>query len=125
MVNESANEPPGESDAAFVSRMMAVLPAETAPGTLEACILADFDAALARRRNSLRFSAVKLAERLRDMVWPGAPVWTPASALALSLLIGLAAGAFVPSASVETDNPNQVLTVAFDKTPSLNLSGDL
>jgi len=125
MVNENADEPAAESDAAFVSRMMATLPAETVPNTLEARILADFDAALERRRNSLRFSAVKLAERLRDMVWPGAPVWTPASALALSLLIGLAAGAFVPSASVETDNPNQVLTVALDKTPSLNLSGDL
>jgi len=128
MANENANDrtgPPEESDAAFAGRMLAALPAETVSATLEARILADFDAATVRRRFVPRFAAAKWAERLRDVVWPSAPVWKPASVFALSLLGGLAAGAFVPSASAETDSSDQVQTVALDKTPSLDLLGDL
>ena len=128
MVNETAKDragPPAESDAAFASHVLAALPTETVSAALEARILADFDAALARRRTSPRFTAARWAERLRDMVWPGAPAWKPASVFALSLMVGLAAGAFVPSASAETDNSDQVQTVALDHTPSLDLLGDL
>ena len=80
--NDRARSPSeAESDAAFASRMVATLPAETASAALEARILADFDAALVRRRFSPRFAAAKLAEGLRDLVWPSAPAWKPASSL--------------------------------------------
>ena len=124
--NDRARSPSeAESDAAFASRMVATLPAETASAALEARILADFDAALVRRRFSPRFAAAKLAEGLRDLVWPSAPAWKPASVFALSLLLGLAAGVFVPATSTETDNSDQVQTVALDSAPSLDILGDL
>ena len=130
MAKENSNDRMGlpaeaESDAAFASRVVAALPGETAFAGLEARILADFDAAFAQRTPSPRLAARKWAERLRDMVWPSAPVWTPASVFALSLLMGLAAGAFVPSAAAESDNSDQAQSVSLDTTPSLDILGDL
>ena len=78
---------------------------------LQARILADFDAVSARRA---RWSV----SRLVDAVWPGAPVWKPACALGLSLMIGLGVGALLP-VSGALDETN----VAF--APGLDFGGDL
>jgi hypothetical protein len=114
----------GQGDALFAARVLAGLPSDPVPGTLEARVLADFDAVAAKRRASLRALALRPARRLRDAVWPDAPAWQPASVFALSLLIGLAAGTLVPSSALTSVSSVQDETAAVDTVPDLNLSGD-
>jgi len=113
-----------QSDAAFAARVLTGLPDVPVPGVLEARILADFDAVAAKRKASLRALVLHPVQSLRDAVWPGAPAWQPASILALSLLIGLAAGTLVPSSALTSVSSVQDETAAVDTVPDLNLSGD-
>jgi hypothetical protein len=113
-----------QSDAAFAARILTDLPGVPAPGTLEARILADFEAVAAKRKASLWALVLRPARRLRDAVWPSAPAWKPASVFALSLLIGLAAGTLVPASALTSVTSVQDETVAVDTVPDLNLSGD-
>jgi hypothetical protein len=112
-------------DAAFVNEMMAKLPATAVPPSLEARILADFDRVAEANRPG---AVTRWARRWRDSVWPGAPVWQPASLLALSLAIGLMAGALVPTSTLATavnsGSSEQALT-ATDTASTLDLYKDL
>jgi hypothetical protein len=85
--------------------------AEPASLALSARILADFDAALARRWS---------VSRLVDAVWPGAPAWKPAFALGLSLVIGLGVGALLPVYGAPDET-----SIASDASPGLDFGGDL
>ena len=114
----------GQGDALFAARVLAGLPSDPVPGTLEARILADFDAVAAKRKAPLWALALRPARRLRDVVWPSAPAWQPASVFALSLLIGLAAGSLVPTSALTSVNSGQNETAAVDTVPDLDLSGD-
>jgi hypothetical protein len=113
-----------QGDAAFAARVLADLPGIPMPGTLEARILADFDAVTARRQSSRWVRALRWARGLHEAVWPGAPAWKPASVFALSLLIGLAAGTLVPASALPSVNSVQDETAAVDTVPDLDLSGD-
>jgi hypothetical protein len=105
-------------EAAFTDGVLKAMPSVAVPPGLEARILADFDTVAAKRAPG---AVSRFMQRLRDAVWPGAPLWKPASILALSLLIGLTAGAFVPAA----DLTSQELTTASADTQSvLDISGD-
>jgi hypothetical protein len=85
--------------------------AEPALAALSSHILADFDAALARRWS---------VSRLVDAVWPGAPAWKPAFALGLSLMIGLGVGALLPVYGAPDET-----SIASDVSPGLDFGGDL
>lgn len=87
--------------------------AEPASAALSARILADFDAVSAKRA---RWSL----SRLVDAIWPGAPVWKPAAALGLSLMIGLGVGALLPIYNAPDD-----MSVALDVSPGLDFGGEL
>lgn len=111
-------------EAAFADAALRTLPGVAVPRELEDRILADFDR-IARRRapGALR----RLLDRWRDAVWPGAPLWKPASVLVLSLLIGLTTGALVPSvdlSSSSSSSSDQVAAAADDAT-GLDLSEGL
>jgi hypothetical protein len=82
-----------------------------ASAALSSRILADFHAVSARRWSMARFV---------DVVWPGAPVWKPAFALGLSLMVGLGVGALLPV----TTAPGET-TVALDASPGLDFGGEL
>lgn len=111
-------------DVQFVARALSALPSVAVPAALEARILADFDVLAARLKSAPWF--VRLTQGMRDVVWPGAPVWKPAAVLALSLIIGLAAGAFVPSSDVlPAGSAVQSQSLAYDTTPALDLAKDL
>ena len=110
-------------DGAFAQRALSRLPSVAVPPALEARILADFDAAAARRRRTLWNAPARLMGAWRDAVWPGAPAWKPATVLALSLMIGLAAGALVPSSALTRDDQTQVSSS--DSNSVLDISGDL
>ncbi|MEI9988907.1 MAG: hypothetical protein WDM86_02610 [Rhizomicrobium sp.] len=77
-------------DDARLGRLLAMAPALAVPEALERRILADFDRIAARR------GFAKALRRAADLIWPGAPVWQPAMAFALSLMIGLGVAAFAP-----------------------------
>ena len=109
-------------DAAFADKFLKALPTTAVSPSLEARILADFDHfALGRQESWTARFAARWAERL----WPGAPLWQPASLLALSLVLGLTAGAFVPSQTVvATVSADQTLVVA-DTGSVMDLYKDL
>lgn len=114
------------NDAEFTADLIRRLPTTPVPPTLEARILADFDTYAAKRKPG---AVMRLVQRWRDRVWPGAPVWQPASLLALSLAIGLMAGTLVPlstlsSASSSATSTDQTLS-AVDSTTASDLYKDL
>ena len=92
------------SDKSFAERAFAQLPKVEPSPRLEASLLAAYDA-WNRKRAAGRWSALKAGfGRVFDIVWPGAPPWVPASALAASLLLGAGAGATLP-AMVDVEVP--------------------
>jgi hypothetical protein len=99
-----------DDDAAFAAEALRALSPDDAPAGLAARILADFDRIAMRRRTSLlRF--------LANLLWPGAPLWQPAAALALSLLCGLAVGGLLPASgpTVYVDQQMQISDLATDQ----------
>ena len=92
--------------------------ASAAAAALSARVMADFDAASARR-SWLARSGV-FVSRLAATTWPGAPLWKPACALGFSLMIGLGVGALLP-----VDNPQEDTSFALDSSPGLDIGGDL
>jgi hypothetical protein len=95
------------------------LPAVGPSNALQARILQDFEIALKPkvRSASLPRRFVGASERLRDYVWPGVPVWQLASALAISLVIGIVAGTIIPAELMGHDESEQLLVL--DSGPSL------
>ncbi len=104
-------------DAVLVGKLLQALPSAAVSPALEARILADFDRlAFARSNGWMAHFAVRWGE----LLWPGAPLWQPVSLLALSLVVGLTAGAFVPSATAS----DQSFAVA-DTSSVMDLYKDL
>lgn len=109
-------------DAAFANAILKSLPVTAVPDRLQARLLADFDRVVVRRKSGL---ARRLAQRWGELLWPGAPVWQPVSALALSLVIGLTAGALVPAFAASSASSDQVVA-ALDTTATVaDLDKDL
>ncbi len=99
-----------------VAAVLAAFPEAEPSAGLQARILADFDAVTLRR-------ARPWAWRLSDLIWPGAPVWQPASLLALSLVLGLTVGILLPSPPAAT-NDGAAVAAADEASPALTMSGD-
>jgi hypothetical protein len=106
-------------DREFVETALRALPSVAVPAPLEARILAGFDALETKRA-----ARAGLLRRWRDAIWPGAPLWKPASVLALSLLLGLSAGTLMPTGT-QVSAPSEQTLAALDSAPVLDLSGDL
>lgn len=104
-------------DAAFAADALAALPAIQPSAALQARLLADFERATAPRTPLLR--------RLLDALWPGMPAWQPAAAVALSLIVGLTAGALMPTAGVVDTGDQSEAQVADSVSPALDMLGDL
>jgi hypothetical protein len=111
-----------ENDAVLADELLRRLPTTAVPAGLEARILADFDRIAARCAPG---ALMRLALRWRDRVWPGAPVWQPASLLALSLAVGLIAGALVPAAGVSASTTSDQVFASDDAAPAMDLDKDL
>ena len=109
-------------DAAFADAILRSLPGTAVPAGLQVRILADFDRVAARRTSGL---AHRLAERWGELLWPGAPVWQPVSVLALSLAVGLTAGALVPALTVSSVSSDQVVAALDTTTTDADLDKDL
>jgi len=121
MSDESTTE-----DARFADEVLARLPTTPVPPALEARILADFDHVAAARAPG---AVARLVRRWQALIWPGAPAWKPASALALSLIVGMMAGVLVPSSDLakpaSSASQADQQTASGDAPPIVNMTGDL
>ena len=104
-------------DAVWLDGTLRVLPTVPVSSALQQNILASFDAVAARR--NVGFGGVM--RRLATTIWPGAPAWRPAAALAFSLLIGVMAGTLIPLENAMADSSEQTVSVALDAPPSFDL----
>ncbi|MGZ6021328.1 MAG: hypothetical protein ACXWLQ_01860 [Rhizomicrobium sp.] len=86
--------------------------AVTAPvyPALAAKLLADFD------RVSQRPSLRQVVSAVAQIVWPGAPVWQPATAFGLALAIGIGIAALAPFDTPQADDMSGGV-FALDGTP--------
>ena len=85
------------SERSFTDRALKRLPAEIPPRGFETALLKAYDAWNAGRAEG-PWAALRAASRqFSESVWPGAPLWAPASALAFALLVGAGLGATLPS----------------------------
>jgi len=111
-----------KQEARFADEALGLLPSVAVPSALEARILADFDRIAARHApGRLR----RLFLRWRDDLWPGAPLWKPASVLALSLAIGVMAGVLMPMSDLAASTSSEQQYAAGDAPPVVNMAGDL
>ena len=102
-----------EMDDAKLDRLLAAVAAPAVPPGLERRILAGFD------RVQTRWSLAKMLRAAADAVWPGAPVWQPAGAFALALLIGVGAATLAPLDLARPDDSAGIF--AFDGAPDAEL----
>lgn len=100
-----------------LDRVLKALPAVPVSVALQQNILASFDVVAARR--SAGFGGIMRG--LAATIWPGAPAWRPAAALAFSLTIGVAAGTLMPLQSAMADGNEQTVSVALDAPPAFDL----
>jgi len=89
------------SDRDFAQRALDRLPASGPSREWERALIAAYDAWNATRPEG-RWRALRAALRhFSDSIWPGAPLWAPATAFAFALLVGAGLGATLPSALME------------------------
>ncbi len=79
-----------DRDDAALDRLLETVTLPAATASLERRILADFD------RLAARWTLAKGLRRALAAIWPDAPVWQPACALAGAAMIGLCVAAFAP-----------------------------
>jgi hypothetical protein len=85
------------SDRDFAERAVKRLGQPSAPAGLEAVLLAAYDKWNASRGRGFWSGWKSALEVAFDIIWPGAPLWAPASALAVALLVGASLGALLPA----------------------------
>lgn len=78
--------------AAALDAVLDRLVAEPTGASFHARVLATFDAVAAERKRG----PSAMLRALFDIIWPGAPLWQPASAFAVSLAAGIVLGVLVP-----------------------------
>jgi hypothetical protein len=88
------------SDQDFANRALRQLPQPVLSPGFEAALMAAYDAWNAERASG-PWAAFKAGlRRFSETVWPGAPLWVPASALAAALLVGASLGVALPAAAI-------------------------
>ena len=85
------------SDRDFAERALRRLPQPAPSPRFETALLAAYDAWNTERAKGPWAAWKASLRRFSETVWPGAPVWAPASALAVALLVGAGLGAALPA----------------------------
>ncbi|MEO7054956.1 MAG: hypothetical protein ABI191_08265 [Rhizomicrobium sp.] len=85
------------SDRDFADNAFGHLPRTASSPAFEAALLAAYDAWSAERAKGFWAAWNAGLRRFFEAVWPGAPLWAPASALVAALLVGAGLGATLPA----------------------------
>jgi hypothetical protein len=85
------------SDRDFADRAVRRLGQPSVPAGMEAALLAAYDQWNAKRGTSFGSGWKAALVVASDVIWPGAPLWAPASALAVALLVGAGLGVALPA----------------------------
>lgn len=85
------------SDQDFADHAVKRLGQPSVPAGLEAALLAAYDKWNAKRGKTFWSGWQAALEVASDVIWPGAPLWAPASALAVALLVGASLGVVLPA----------------------------
>jgi hypothetical protein len=101
-------------DAAALDAMLGALPAVDTPVSLSTRLQDAFE--MQRKRRILRQVRERIVA-IGDALWPGVPVWKPASAVALSLVLGLTAGAFLRADVISHDAPDYSVNSPLETGP--------
>lgn len=108
------------SDRDFVDRALRRLPLPAPSAGFEAALMAGYDAWNAERKKGVWAAAKAGLRGFSDMIWPGAPLWVPASALAAALLMGAGLGVVLPAAADQSgfslEQPGNFSLFASDTT---------
>ena len=110
LLRSSAMAQAAAADAVRLDQALSAARDVPVAGPLHARVMADFDRAA--RRWSLR----RFAGALADAVWPGAPLWQPACAFGLALVIGVGLAALAPLDPGRSDD-NSAAVFALDTVP--------
>ena len=100
-------------DAAMLDRLLAHAATPAVPAGLERRIMADY------YRISARWTFGKILRRAASSVWPDAPLWQPAAAFGLALLIGTGVAAFAPLDVPQQDDASANV-FALDAAPDID-----
>ena len=103
------------SDAEFADRALARLPAVTPASGFEASLLAAYEGWQAKRPAGPWAAFQGAVRAFGEMVWPGAPLWAPASAFAAALLLGIGLGVMLPGID------GQRMAFSLEQTPGFTL----
>jgi hypothetical protein len=103
------------SDAEFADLALARLPAVTPAPGFEAALLASYDSWQLRRPAGPWAGLQGALRAFSDLVWPGAPLWAPASAFAAALLLGIGLGVMLPGVG------GQRMAFSLEQTPGFTL----
>lgn len=106
------------ADAARLDQILSAASGVSASGELEAKLMADFER-VARRRSPL-----KVVTAMADAVWPGAPLWQPACAFGLALVIGVGVAWLAPLDVGQADETVGV-SFALDSLPDTDVGQDI
>jgi hypothetical protein len=106
------------SDAEFAGRALRHLPRHTTSAGFEAALLAGYDGWRTNRPKGRLAALTGAVHGFADFVWPGAPTWAMAGALATSLVLGIVAGAFLPAMR------ERGMNFSLDSTPGFTLLAD-
>ena len=108
------------TDRNFVDRALRRLPQPALSSGFEAALVAGYDAWNAERKKGAWVAAKAGLRGFSDMIWPGAPLWAPASALAAALLMGAGLGVVLPAAAEQSgfslEQPGSFTLFASDTT---------
>jgi len=111
-----------ELDDAALDRLLDKVAPPAVTPALERRILGDFDRVRMHANNQVeqsRWSFTRLVRRFGDAVWPGGPVWQPAGAFAVALVIGLGVAVFAPFDIAQQDDATANV-FALDGSPDVD-----
>lgn len=114
------------ADRDFVDRALRQLPRPIPSPGFEAALMAGYDAWNAERNKGV-WAAIRASARgFSEVIWPGAPLWVPASALAAALLVGAGVGTALPAAQADQsdfslEQPGSFTLFASDLAPEEDL----
>lgn len=115
------------ADRDLVNKALRQLPKPAPSPGLQAALMAGYDAWNAEREKGGWAAGKAGLRRFSEIVWPGAPMWIPASALVAALLVGAGLGAALPAATAaeqsgfSLEQPGSFTLFASDMAPEEDL----